>query len=73
LNAEFTPPRKVQIEFDELKLLDGRHLPIHTTVTPGSGQVIQFVTSSGGEKKKGVKDAASEKGTRLVRVGVIRR
>lgn len=59
LNADFTPGRKVQIEFDDLELIDGRHIPIHTTVTPGSGQVIQFVTP--GEKKKGVKDAASEK------------
>jgi hypothetical protein len=61
LNADFTPPRKVQIEFDDLELIDGRHIPIHTTVTPGSGEVIQFVTAAGGEKKKGVKDAASEK------------
>jgi hypothetical protein len=61
LNAEFTPARKVQIEFDDLELLDGRHIPIHTTVMPGSGQVIKFVTAAGGEKKKGVKDAASEK------------
>ena len=61
LNADFTPPRKVQIEFDDLELTDGRHIPIHTTVTPGSGQVIQFVTSADDEKKKGVKDAASEK------------
>src|SRR5580700_8862691 len=61
LNADFTPSRKVQIEFNDLLLLDGRHIPIHTTVTPGSGQVIQFVASSSGEKKKNVKDAASEK------------
>jgi hypothetical protein len=61
LNADFTPSRKVQIEFNDLLLLDGRHIPIHTTVTPGSGQVIQFVASSAGEKKKTVKDAASEK------------
>src|SRR5580693_8479281 len=61
LNADFTPSRKVQIEFHDLLLADGRHLPIHTTVTPGSGQVIQFVTSSGSGKKKTVKDAASEK------------
>jgi hypothetical protein len=61
LNADFTPSRKVQIEFNDLLLLDGRHIPIHTTVTPGSGQVIQFVASSSGEKKKTVKDAASEK------------
>jgi hypothetical protein len=61
LNADFTPPRKVQIEFDDLELIGGRHIPIHTSVTPGSGQVIQFVTSADDEKEKGVKDAASEK------------
>jgi hypothetical protein len=51
----------VQIKFDALELSDGRHIPIQTIVTPGSGQVIQFVTSADPEKKKGVKDAASEK------------
>src|SRR6202007_460489 len=61
LNADFTPPRKVQIEFDDLELDNGRHIPIHTTVTPGSGQVIQFVTAADSERKKGVRDAASEK------------
>jgi hypothetical protein len=61
LNADFTPSRKIQIEFNDLLLPDGRHIPIHTTVTPGSGQVIQFVTSSASEKKKTVKDAASQK------------
>jgi hypothetical protein len=60
LNADFTPSRKVQIEFSDLQLPDGRHIPIHTTVTPGSGQVIQFVTNSP-DKKKTVKDTASEK------------
>jgi hypothetical protein len=61
LNADFTPSRKVQMEFNDLLLPDGRHIPIDTTVTPGSGQVIQFVTNSAGEKKKTVKDAASER------------
>jgi hypothetical protein len=61
LNAEFTPARKVQIKFDALELSGGRHIPIQTVVTPGSGQVIQFVTSADPQKKKGVKDAASEK------------
>ena len=60
-NADFTPPRKVQIEFDDVELTDGRRIPIHTRVTPGSGQVIQFVTAADDEKKKGVKSAASEK------------
>jgi hypothetical protein len=61
LNADFTPLRKVRIEFNELELVGGHRIPIHTTVTPGSGQVIQFVTAVGGEKKKGIKDAASGK------------
>jgi hypothetical protein len=61
LNADFTPPRKVQIEFDDLELIDGRHIAIYTTVTPGSGQVMQFVTAADAEKKKGVKGAASDK------------
>ena len=61
LNADFNPPRKVQMEFNELVLIDGRHIPIHTAVTPGSGQVIQFVTAANGEKKKGVKGTASQK------------
>ena len=61
LDADFSPDRKVQIEFNDLELLNGCHIPIHTTVTPGSGQVIQFVTSSGGAKKNPVKDAATKK------------
>ena len=59
LNAEFTPARKVQIEFKELKLTSGRQIPIHTSVTPGSGQVIQFVTSADPEKK-GIKGEAAK-------------
>jgi len=59
LDADFTPARKLNVEFSELVLADGRHIPIHTSVTPGSGQVIEFVTAS--EEKKGVKDEAAEK------------
>jgi type IV secretory pathway VirB10-like protein len=60
LDADFTPARKVQVEFDELSLADGRRIPIHTIVTPGSGEVIQFVTAAD-EKKTGIKDSAAEK------------
>jgi len=61
LNADFTPLRKVELGFNELVLPDGRHLPIQTSVTPGSGQVIQFITAADADKKKNVKDLASEK------------
>jgi hypothetical protein len=50
LNADFSPTRKVQIEFHEIELADGRRIPIHTDVAPDSGQVIQFVTSASAKK-----------------------
>lgn len=62
LNADFTPLRKVEVGFNELVLADGRHFPLHTSVAPGSGQVIQLVTAADTKEKKiGVKDVASEK------------
>ncbi len=45
LNADFTPIRKVEVTFTQLLLPNGEHLPIRTSVTPGSGQVMQFVTA----------------------------
>jgi hypothetical protein len=61
LNADFTPVRKVEVGFHELVLPDGRRFPLHTSVTPGTGQVIELVTANAKEKKNGVKDMASEK------------
>ncbi len=61
LNADFTPLRSVEIGFKELVLPDGRHLPLHTSVTPDSGQVVQFVTAPETKSRKGIKDKASEK------------
>jgi hypothetical protein len=61
LDAEFTPAHKIDVEFTEFVLPDGKHLPIHTRVTPGSGQVIQFVTAADAGQQKGVKDATAEK------------
>jgi hypothetical protein len=61
LDADFTPTRKVEVTFSEIVLTDGKHIPIHTVVTPGSGQVIKFTTAADAEKKGGVKSAVSEK------------
>jgi hypothetical protein len=62
LDADFTPERKVEVNFDDLVLADGRRFQLQSSVTPGSGQVIQFVAATEGkEKKKSVKEAASEK------------
>jgi hypothetical protein len=62
LDADFTPSHAIEVEFSEFVLLDGKHIPVHTTVTPGSGQPIQFVSSAGdASEKNGVKDLAAEK------------
>jgi hypothetical protein len=62
LDADFTPAHRIRIEFSELALPDGKHMPIETSVTPGSGHVIEFVSSADAKNQTGhVKDAASEK------------
>ena len=62
LNADFTPLRKVEVGFDELVLADGRRFSLHTSVTPGSGQVIALVTAADSKEKKNVvKDMAAQK------------
>ena len=61
LDAEFTPSHKLALEFTELVLPDGKHIPVRTVVTRGSGQVMEFVRAKGEEEKHGVKSAASEK------------
>jgi hypothetical protein len=61
LDADFTPARKVEVEFNQIKLADGKQIPVETIVTPGSGQVIEFVTAADENHKKGPKDAVAEK------------
>lgn len=45
LNADFTPSRKIEIEFDDVSLPGGKQQRIETRVTPGSGQLLDFVSS----------------------------
>ncbi len=62
LDADFTPPHKIEVEFDELVLADGKHIPIHTVVTPGSGEVMQLVTAAEDkETKKGQPSPVAQK------------
>ena len=45
MNGDFTPLHIVKIEFDELVLKDGKTLPLKTSVSPGTAQVVRLVTS----------------------------
>src|SRR5580704_18060513 len=60
LDANFTPAHRISVQFTELILANGEHIPIRTVVTPGSGEPIRFITAAD-ENHKGVKDAASQK------------
>lgn len=63
LDANFSPSHKFQVSFDELILPDGKHIPFEASITPGSGQVIDFVSSADERAKNsnGAKDVAAEK------------
>jgi hypothetical protein len=61
LDANFTPARKVHVEFNQILLPDGKQLPVHTTVTPGSGNVVEFVSAADEHTGNKVKDAAAER------------
>jgi hypothetical protein len=67
MNGDFSPSRQVHIEFNELVMADGKHVPLQTDVSPGSGGVLQFVTASEKEKQKeGKKDQAKNAASRKI-------
>jgi hypothetical protein len=61
LDGDFTPARKIEVCFTDLVLADGKDIALHTSVMPGSGQVLKFVSAPDKDTKKTVKDVASEK------------
>jgi hypothetical protein len=61
LNVDLTPAHRIEVEFDDLVLTDGRHIRLHTLVTPGSGQVIRLASADEHGKRSTVKTAASQK------------
>jgi hypothetical protein len=63
MNGQFSPYRQVHIDFNELVMADGRHVPLQTDVSPGSGGVLQFVPASEKENQKRVRK--TKPGTQL--------
>jgi hypothetical protein len=60
LNADFSPPRPVEVSFDRIVLTKGTQIPLRATVVPGSGQVIRLVDSASA-KNGGTKNPLSSK------------
>lgn len=44
INADLSPRRKVQVQFDELVMADGRRVAINTIASPAPDGVLQFVS-----------------------------
>src|ERR1700728_1672789 len=60
-NANFSPARKVHVQFDELVMGDGRRLPLQTVASPAPDGVLRFVSAKEKpEQKNKVQDAASK-------------
>ena len=61
LDANFTPARKISVEFTEITLTSGKQLPVQTKVTPGSGNVVEFVSAADTHPGNKAKDVAAER------------
>jgi hypothetical protein len=51
MDADFSPDRKIRVEFDQLVMPNGRTLAIHTVVSPGAG-TLQFVPAKATKQSK---------------------
>ena len=68
MNGEFSPSRQVHIDFSELVMADGSHVPLQTDVSPGSGGALQFVPANEKEKQReGKRDEARNAASRKIR------
>jgi hypothetical protein len=59
-NGNFSPLHKYQVTFDTVTLPDGKQLPIKTTVTPGTAEVVHLVSNPDKQKQKNAADKAKE-------------
>jgi hypothetical protein len=62
MDADFSPRRQVHVDFNELILPDGRHVPINVSVSPASSGVLQFVPA--GEHKQSKVEQGKAKASR---------
>lgn len=53
-SGDLTPLRKYEVGFDTVTLPNGKQLPIETTVTAGTAEVVHLVANPDKEKQKGM-------------------
>jgi hypothetical protein len=59
-NGNFSPFHNYQVSFDMLTLPDGKQLPIQTTVSAGTAEVVHLVSNPDKQKQKSVADRGKE-------------
>ncbi|HEY6291866.1 MAG TPA: hypothetical protein VI455_09945 [Terriglobia bacterium] len=59
-NGDFTPLRKVHVDFDTLVLKDGKRVPVHTVVYQGALETVHLSADDQGKKKGRVSQVASQ-------------
>jgi hypothetical protein len=61
-DGNFSPTRKVHVQFDELVMADGRHVALQTVASPAPDGVLRFVSANEkAARKNQVEDAAAKK------------
>jgi hypothetical protein len=60
-NGDFSPFHKYEISFDAVTLPDGKQLPLQTTVSAGTADVVHLVSNPGKEMQKGAAGRATDK------------
>jgi surface antigen len=59
-NGDFSPPHHYDVSFDTLVLPDGKQLPIKTSVSPGTANVVRLVSNPEKEKQRNAAEKAAE-------------
>jgi uncharacterized protein YjbJ (UPF0337 family) len=59
-NGNFSPFRKYEVTFDKVTLPDGKELPIKTTVSPGTADVVHLVSNPAKETQKSAAGRAAD-------------
>ena len=60
-DGNLSPARHVHVQFDELVMVDGRHVALQTVASPAPDGVLRFVSANETEQKNKVEDAAGKK------------
>jgi hypothetical protein len=60
-NGDLTPFHRYEVTFEAVTLPDGRQLPVTTTVTPGTAEVVHLVSNPAKQQEKGAAGRATDR------------